>query len=242
MSLTPETYKAAEQKRQAAREAAEQNSLFREVEDDLRHERLVKLWKRYGAMAIAAAVLIVVVVAGYQVHKSMQDSERMEQAATLDKAEAALRARDADGAVKLLAELEKTGNDGYRTLARLRHASVLLAQNKTAEARELFAQVASDADALPAYRDLAVVQDALAGLESDDPKAIEDKLQPLTVAGHPWRHTALEISALAMAKQGDPARAVKALDGILDDPDTTPDRRAMVQSLRTVFARDAAKK
>ena len=72
---------------------------------------------------------------------------------------------------------------GYRTLARLRHASVLLAQNKTAEARELFAQVASDADALPAYRDLAVVQDALAGLESDDPKAIEDKLQPLTVAG-----------------------------------------------------------
>ena len=95
MSLTPETYKAAEQKRQAAREAAEQNSLFREVEDDLRHERLVKLWKRYGAMAIAAAVLIVVVVAGYQVHKSMQDSERMEQAATLDKAEAALRARDA---------------------------------------------------------------------------------------------------------------------------------------------------
>jgi len=54
--------------------------------------------------------------------------------------------------------------------------------------------------------------------------------------------TALEISALAMAKQGDPDRAVKALDGILDDPDTTPERRAMAESLRTVFARDAAAK
>lgn len=242
MSLTPETYKAAEEKRKREREAAEQNSLFREVEDDLRHEKLLGLWKRYGVAAIVAAVLIVVGVAGHQIYKSMKVSERTEQAAVMDKAEAALRARDAETAAKLLGELEKTGNDGYRTLARLRHASLLLAQDKTAEARELLAQVASDSETLPAYRDLAVVQDALAGLDSDDPKAIEDKLAPLTAAGHPWRHAALEVSALAMAKQGDPARAVKALDGILEDPDTSPERRAMVQSLRTVFARDAATK
>lgn len=242
MSSTPDTYKTAEEKRKREREAAEQNSLFREVEDDLRHDKLVGVWKRYGAAAIAGAVLIVAVVAGYQVYKSMRESERVGQAAVMDKAEAALRDRDAETAAKLLGELEKTGNDGYRTLARLRHASLLIAQDKVPEARELLAQVASDAEALPAYRDLAVVQDALAGLDADDPKAIEEKLAPLAVAGHPWRHTALEISALAMARQGDPARAVKALDGILDDPDTTPERRAMVQSLRTVFARDAASK
>ena len=242
MSPTPEVYKHAEDKRRVARESAEQNSLFREVEDDLRHERLLKLWKRYGFWMIGAAVAVVLVVAGYQIHKSMQDSERAEQAGIMDRAEAALTARDADKAAALLAQLETSGNPGFRTLARLRHATLLLSQGKTPEARELLAQVASDAATLPAYRDLAVIQDALAGLDSDDPKAIEDKLQPLTVAGHPWRHTALEISALAMAKEGDAARAVKALQGILDDPDTTPERRAMAESLRTVFARDAAAK
>ncbi len=242
MSSTPELYKHAEEKRRVAREAAEQSSLFREVEDDLRHERMVRLWKRYGFWVIGAALAVVLVVAGYQIHKSMQDSERVEQARVMDQAEDALMARDTDKATALLTQLEKTGNSGYRTIARLRHATLLFSQGKTAEARELLALVASDSDALPAYRDLAVVQDALAGLDSDDPKSIEDKLQPLTVAGHPWRHTALEISALAMAKEGDPARAVKALDGILDDPDTTPERRAMVESLRTVFAHDAAGK
>ncbi len=242
MSSTPEVYKHAEEKRRVARESAEQNSLFREVEDDLRHERMVKLWKRYGFWAIGAAVAVVLVVAGYQIHKTMQESERIEQARVMDQAEDALMARDADKAVALLSQLEKTGNTGYRTIARLRHATLLLSQDKKAEARELLALVASDSAALPAYRDLAVIQDALAGLDSDDPKTIEDKLQPLTVAGHPWRHTALEVSALAMAKGGDPARAVKALDGVLDDPDTSPERRAMAESLRSVFARDAAGK
>lgn len=242
MSTTPDIYKAAEEKRKRERESAEQNSLFREVEDDLRHEKLLGLWKRFGFAVIGVAVLIVVAVAGYQIHKSMKDGERAEQAALMDKAETALRARDAETATKLLAQLEKEGNDGYRTLARLRHASLLIAQNKVPEARELLAQVAADPATLPAYRDLATMQDALAGLDTDDPKAIEDKLAPLTVAGHPWRHAALEVSALAIAKQGDPARAVRALDGILEDPDATPERRAMVQSLRTVFARDAASK
>lgn len=242
MSSTPDLYKTAEEKRRREREAAEQNSLFREVEDDLVHDRLVGLWKRFGVAIVGVAVLIVAVVAGYQVYKSMKESERLEQAALMDKAEAALRGRDAEAAAKLLAQLETEGNAGYRTLARLRHASLLMAQNKVPEARELLAQVAGDSATLPAYRDLALVQDAIAGLDSDDPKAIEDKLAPLTAAGHPWRHTALEVSALAMARQGDPARAVQALDGILEDPDTTPERRAMVQSLRTVFARDAASK
>lgn len=242
MSLTPEVYKQAEDKRRIARESAEQNSLFREVEDDLRHERMTRLWKRYGFWVIGAAVAVVLVVAGYQIQKSMRESERVEQAAIMDQAEAALMARDADKATALLTQLEKSGNSGYRTLARLRHATLLLSQDKKPEARELLAQVASDADTLPAYRDLAVVQDALVGLDSDDPKTIEDKLAPLTVAGHPWRHTAIEISALAMAKAGEPGRAAQALQGILDDPDTSPERRAMAESLRSVFARDAAAK
>ncbi|MBN2752370.1 MAG: hypothetical protein JXQ84_06645, partial [Rhodospirillaceae bacterium] len=90
------------------------------------------------------------------------------------------------------------------------------------------------------YRDLAVVLDALCGMDDDDPKAIEAALAPLTAAGHPWRHVALELSALAMAKGGEPGRAADALKEILEDPDVSPDQRAMAESLRTVFARDAA--
>ncbi|WP_337995859.1 tetratricopeptide repeat protein [Oleispirillum naphthae] len=239
---SPELYKQAEEKRRLEQEAAAQNSLFREVDDDLRHDRMLSLWKRYGLWMIGAAVAVVLAVAGYQVHKYMQESERAEQAAAFDAAEAALAASDPAKAIGLLSGLETKGNAGYRTLARLQHAALLLDQGKHEEARALIRAVGKDAGTLPAYRDLAVVQDALAGMDGDDPKALEAALAPLTAAGHPWRHVALQLSALAMARGGEPGRAADALKEILDDPDTPPDQRAMTEALRTVFARDAAAK
>lgn len=240
MSSTPlDTYKQAEEKRRLERETAEQNSLFREVEDDLRHDMLHSLWKRFGVWIIAAAVLIVVGVAGYQIHKSMQESERAEQAAQLDAADDAARLGHPEKAIELLTALEAKANPGYRTLARLRHASLLIDGGKSAEARPLLKAISADDKALRAYRDLAVILDALCGLDTDDPKAIRDALAPLTDAGQPWRHTALELSALAQARGGDAKGATETLKSILDDPDVPQDQRAIVDSLRTVFARDA---
>ncbi|MGE4526846.1 MAG: tetratricopeptide repeat protein [Rhodospirillaceae bacterium] len=239
---SPDLYKQAEEKRRVEQEAAAQNSLFREVDDDLRHDQMLSLWKRYGVWVIGAAVAVVLAVAGYQTHKYLQESERAEQAATFDAAEAALAAADPTKAITLLSGLEAKGNAGYRTLSRLQHAAMLLDQGKRDEARALIQAVGKDADALPAYRDLAVVLDALAGMDSDDPKALEAALAPLTAAGHPWRHVALQLSALAMARGGEPGRAADALKEILDDPDTPQDQRAMTEALRTVFARDAAAK
>ncbi|MBN2752043.1 MAG: tetratricopeptide repeat protein, partial [Rhodospirillaceae bacterium] len=149
-SKSLDTYKAAEEKRLRERQAAEQNSLFREVDDDLWHDQLLALWKRYGMWVAAAAVAVVLAVAGYQIYRGMQDSERAEQGATFDQAEAALVSHDVAKAVSLLSALEAKGNSGYRTLARLQHAAVLVDQGKRAEARDVMKAVAGDAKALPA--------------------------------------------------------------------------------------------
>ena len=42
------------------------DNLFREVEEELRRERMEKLWKQYGNYVIAAAALIVIIVLGYK--------------------------------------------------------------------------------------------------------------------------------------------------------------------------------
>ena len=44
----------------------EQDSLFREVDEELRQEQFSKLWKQYGKYAIGAAVSLVAAVGGYQ--------------------------------------------------------------------------------------------------------------------------------------------------------------------------------
>jgi hypothetical protein len=243
MPSTPvDAYQIAEEKRRRERESAEQNSLFREVDDDLRHDLMLTLWRRYGKWAIAAAVGIVVAVAGYQAYRGWMASERAAQATAFDQAEKAVAAGDAAKALELFSGLEAKGNAGYRTLSRLRQATLLLNAGRRDQARDLFRKVATDDAALAAYRDLAVVLDALAGVDTDDPKETVERLARLTDAGHPWRHMALEVTALAQAKGGDPERAAATLKDILDDPDTSADQRGLADSLRTVFAKDAAAK
>ena len=51
---------------------AEQNALIREVDEDLRQERLERLWKAYGKYVIAACVAVVVAVGGNEYWKYYQ--------------------------------------------------------------------------------------------------------------------------------------------------------------------------
>jgi len=42
------------------------DTFIREVEEDLRREQFLRLWQRYGTYAVAAAVLLVLAIAGYK--------------------------------------------------------------------------------------------------------------------------------------------------------------------------------
>jgi hypothetical protein len=102
-----------------------QDSLLREIDDELRHEKYAKLWKKYGKYVVAFAVLLVVGVAGYQGWRSWDLKTRTEQSnrflAALD-----LRANgDLESARKALAELAGDAGKGYATLARFQEAALM---------------------------------------------------------------------------------------------------------------------
>ena len=43
------------------------SDIFREIEEDLQRDRYKKLWEKYGNLVIAAAVVLVLGTAGWQV-------------------------------------------------------------------------------------------------------------------------------------------------------------------------------
>ena len=42
------------------------SDIFQEVDEEVRRERLMQLWKRYGNFVIAAAVIVVLGVGGWR--------------------------------------------------------------------------------------------------------------------------------------------------------------------------------
>ena len=175
---------------------------FHEIEEDLRRDQAMALWKKYGSWVIGAALLLVLAVAGhwgwtkYTTHQRLQASADFLAAANADAPQ-----RDA-ALAKVAAE-----SGSYATLARFRLAETALKADDKAKARGILGEIAADASTDPALAGLARIQAALLELEIGKPEAAADLVRDMTVEGHAYRLAALEVTGLAALAGGDKAKA-----------------------------------
>ena len=87
----------------------EQENLFKEIDEELRQEKMAVLWKKYGTLIIGAAVLVVGSVAAFQAWQAWDSNRRSAESAKFATAlDAATRQRPAD-ALQTFAKLAKDG-------------------------------------------------------------------------------------------------------------------------------------
>src|SRR6185312_3655779 len=61
---------------QASRKDFPLSDIFREVEEDVRREKLTKFWKAYGDYLIALAAVIIIGIAGFQLWQRYEARQR----------------------------------------------------------------------------------------------------------------------------------------------------------------------
>lgn len=196
--------------------------IFNEIDEELRRDRLRKLWERYGVLMIAAAVAVVVAVAGWTAWTHW----RAEQARLQGDAFAAavtLAGSDGQAAEDALLALAKTASGGYPALAELRAAATLAERDEEAAAMKAFDGIAAKPATPALLAEVARIRAAYLALDVEDDKAIEARVSPLALAGKPFRHQAREILALSAWKAGDDASARRWLDAIEADAETPRD-------------------
>lgn len=192
---------------------SDDDSFIREVDEEVRQDRLAAQAKRYGPY-IGAGLLAAVAVAAFVNWTAYQADQ----------------AARATGGAFLAAE---TGSQGTAALtetvtgpasviAGLRHAGALASEGLTDEAVAAYRAVAADSDAGRAYADLALLQAA----RLETPRIGLDEglalLEPIVAEGAPYRLLALELRAALLLNAGDTDAAHTDLRAILDDPARTP--------------------
>ncbi|HEV8677909.1 MAG TPA: tetratricopeptide repeat protein [Stellaceae bacterium] len=192
------------------------SDIFREIDEELRRDNLLKLWQRYGKYVIGVAVLAIVIaglVVGWRQH---QASERQAEAARYASALALARAgKDADAA-KAFGDLAR-GGGGYGVLAAFEEAELLARSGDKKAATAAYERLADSSGIDGELRDLAVLLSVMHALADGDPKAAIQRLQPLTANGSPWRASALDLTAAAKLKAGDRAGALEIYQQLADD-------------------------
>jgi hypothetical protein len=209
--------------------------IFNEVDEEVRRERLQKLWERYSIYLIAIAVLIVVGIAawrGYeywQAKKAAAAGTAFESALTLS--ESGKHAEAEAAFAKVAAEAPA----GYRALARLQ-AAAELSVDKPADAVKAYDALAADSSLGPTLQDLAALRAAMLLVDKTPLAELTRRLSPLAAPDRTFRHSARELLALSAWHNHDFTAARRYIDMIATDADAPPGARARAEVLSALIA------
>lgn len=213
--------------------------IFQEVEEDVRREKLERIWREYGAYIIGAAASLILVTAALTAWRAYESRQQAAHARAFIEASALLESNPADAVKAFEALGEKSGS--YGLLARFREAEALLKQGERKKAADLYDSIAADAGARSRLRDLAMLKNAYLTADETSLADLRARLAPLTRADGAWRHLARELLAFAALKDGEKDSAIADFRKLVDDP-TVPDgvRSRADTMLRVLGAAPAA--
>ena len=189
------------------------SDIFREVEEDVRREKLEKFWKAYGDYVIALAALIILGIAGFEFWQRYQANQRDKAAIAFT---AAQRITDPRQAAQAFADLAKTAPGGYRLLAREEQANNMLAAGQRETAVALYKEIASeDQGGIGA---VARLRAAWATAETAKRADLQTLLAPLETPASSWKPMADEILAYSDYRNHDLAKAAQEFDALTANP------------------------
>jgi hypothetical protein len=202
------------------------DTFIREVDEELRRDQLKALWDRFGLYLIAAAILVVLITAGYRGWIWWQERQAAhwgdQFVAAMEAAEAGEQAR----AEALLDEVISEGAGGYPLLARLRLAAIQAEAGQTAAAIEIYDGIAAERSVEAVIRDLARLRAALLALDQGDLDGAAERVEGLAVSGSPWRHSGREVLGTVAFQRGQLGEARERFVAIQQDAEAPNEVRS----------------
>ena len=211
--------------------------IFHEVDEEVRRERLQRLWDRYGIYLIALAVLIVASIGAWRGYEWWQAKKAAAAGAAFESALSLSEEGKHAEAEAAFAKVAADAPAGYRILARLR-AAAELAQTKPADAVKAYDELAADNSLGAVLQDLAAVRAGMLMVDSAPLSDMRRRLDPVSEPGRAFRHSARELLALSAWRNHDFTAARRYIDMIATDAESPPGTRARTEVLSALIGAD----
>lgn len=223
-----------------AKPSAEDEILMREIDEAVRKDDAEQFLSKYG---LPVGGLLAVFLAGLGFYLlywvPSQEAELEGQSETLIEALDAKDAGDFAGASEKVEGLTNAEAAGTRTAARFLQAGAALEGQKIDEAVAIYKQIAEDADAPPALRDLARIREVAANFDDRKPADIIAKLKDLAVPGNPFFGSAGELTAVAHMEAGNNRKAGDLFAQIAKDESVPETLRSRARQMAGLLGVDA---
>ncbi len=214
-------------------------SLFREVDEEVRQDEYKKIWDRYGTLIAAAALGLVLVVSAYKGWEYYKLKQSQDASTVYFDAVAKANAGKTDDALAALAAVKHAG---FAQLGKLREAAVIAEKGDVAKAVQAYDAIIADKATDPELADLARIRAGYLLADTAKPDELLTRLGKFDKDGAPWRNEAREIFGLAAWNTKDFAMADRYFNAIFSDKDAGPAIRQRAQVLIQLIAPELPKK
>jgi hypothetical protein len=197
-------------------------AFLREVDEELRRDQIVGVWKNYGRVIVGLIVAGLAIFAGVLGWRAWSHGAAEKQAIELQQAYDSIASGNAQAAKTPIDKLAGDSAPGYRALAKMLQGNDLLAAGKTKEAAAKYGEVAGDSGVGQPIRDLATIRQTQTEFDALAPQVVIDRLKPLATSDSAWLGSAGEMVAMADLKLNRTAEA-RAMFKLVAESDKVPD-------------------
>ena len=212
--------------------------VFEEVNDDLRRDRLEKIWKRYGIILILVALLIVLGSMGLQWWRASQIETRHSAANRYSIALSESETKEAEAAALTLAGYAATAPDGFASLAWLQAAAHRHRAGATDMALDIYRQLIGRDTVDPRLQAIARLQAARILSERGLTDAVQAQLGSNLDADSVWRFSAIEIQAIAALAAGERGNAGRFYQELAGSAQAPSGLRRRASEMARIFSAD----
>ncbi len=190
----------------------------REVDEDIKEEERIKLWKKVFPYVVSVSLGIIIFTSGYVFWNNYTESLNQQLGDDFTAAVQLANEEDLDASILALNRIVDEGSDGYVTLAKMKKASLLIQRGELELGLNIYLDLERNA-VDQSFRDIASILYVLNSMDTEDPKALLEKINKLE-SSQIWRSSALEMKAFLKLKQNKIEEAIKIFEGILNLPST----------------------
>jgi hypothetical protein len=208
-------------------------SLFREVDEEVRQDEYKKLWQRHGKLISTAIAAVVLGVGGFQLY-THYEQQKAEQAAVVYTE--ALK-KSGEGKIDdAIAALKAVDHKGLAQLAQLKEADLLVEKGEADKAVAAYDVFAANANNDKTLIDAAKIKAGYLLADKSTPDELLVRLGAFDKDGEIWRHQAREIFGLAAWRVKDYAMADRYMKALVDDLETPQGMRQRAMMMVQLIA------
>ena len=187
---------------------------IKEVDEDLKEEKRVKLWKKLLPYVLGFSFGIILLTSGFVFWQNYTKNNSQSLGDDFTAAVDLANENDIDAALIALDGIVNKGSDGYATIAKMKKASLLIEKGILDEGLSIYLDLEKNA-VDQSFRDIATILYVLNSMDEVDSETLLKKIQPLENSKI-WQSSALELKAFILLKNQQNILAKDAFESILN--------------------------